>query len=255
MKTSNLNLLYMHLNDSERYLISHGISLLDFYQSMTTPPSLLLLQHPFEGAELHLRTLLHYIEQDQFFDVIDESDHRLGDISCLDFDGVDALEELEGQEIAELLYFSHLKRPLRSAFFQKLNNRYAYLSHDDGWFNKIYFQQLDDFYELASSLITKKIKAGNKQKRFSLFRKSTVLEGFDLSTLESLFDLWQKGAVMDFNTVLSSKGKNEIPVYVIGDYWNMDEMLEAYRRIKKTPDLFIRVNRKEKRWMINGAKP
>ena len=44
-----------------------------------------------------------------------------------------------------------LKNYLRPPFYSYLGNRYVYLAHDDGWYNKTYYRDLNDFYNLLST--------------------------------------------------------------------------------------------------------
>ena len=67
------------------------------------------------------------------------------------------LNELTGQEIAELLYLGHQKQHLKLPFYNKLGNRFVYLAHDDGFFNKTYYRSFKDFFHFLSEAISDKL--------------------------------------------------------------------------------------------------
>src|SRR5699024_6941087 len=102
-------------------------------------PNLLLLKHQFDQAHFNLRTGLEYVDQERLAKLQTEDVYSYGDFCWLDFEEDINLEQLEGQEIAELLYMGHFKDHLHLPFYEKLNNQFVYLAHDDGWYNKVYY--------------------------------------------------------------------------------------------------------------------
>ncbi len=86
---------------------------------------------------------------------IDEFD----EFCWVDFDDASDLDELEPKEIAELLYLAHKKEPLARTFFPLLKNRFVYFSHDDGWYNKVYYRRIADFVGMLSKVIPYKLGA------------------------------------------------------------------------------------------------
>lgn len=251
MKQLDSDLFYMQMNKSEQYVLSHGITFTDFIKSMNNPiESVLLLEHKFDDVQLHLRSLFNYIEHEKIQDLIKEDVSSYGEFSWVDFDDIEALDELDGQEIAELLFLNHMKHPLRSAFFQKLNNRFVYLAHDDGWINKTYYRNLDDFYGVLRYIIMNVMKREQKHKGFMFFKKTSKPEPIDFSSLKNLSGLLYEGCVIDTEKVKSSRAKFEIPFYKLGTYWNMDEMKDAYENMKRNPDIVVTYNLKEKRWTL-----
>lgn len=251
VKQMETNILYIKMNRTEHHVLSHGITFSDLFNSVPNPiQSVLLLQHKFEDVSLHLRSYFHYIEEDKIKDLAEEDVSRYGEFSWVDFDNLEALDELEDQEIAELLFMHHMKHPLKSPFFQRMNNRFVYLAQDDGWFNKTYYRNLDDFYDVLALLIMKMVEKENKHKRMLFFKKTVNVEPIDKNTLQELSVLLCEGCAIDTEKVNASRAKFEIPIYSVGDYWNMDEMREAYENAKKKPDVVLIYNKKEKKWAI-----
>jgi hypothetical protein len=40
--------------------------------------------------------------------------------------------------MTEILYLPHFGKSLITPFFNRINNNFVYLAHDDGWFCKLY---------------------------------------------------------------------------------------------------------------------
>ena len=109
-----------------------------------------------------MHTLLEYCPEERINKLAAEDVYGYGNFCWIDFIEEEVLNELTGQEIAELLFLGHQKQHLKSPFYNKLGNRFVYLAHDDGWLNKTYYRSFKDFFHLLSEVIATKleIKAG-----------------------------------------------------------------------------------------------
>ena len=67
-----------------------------------------------------------------------------------------AAAQLDRQQVAEILFLAHMGEPIESPFFAPLGNRFAYLSHDDGWYGKLYCRDMGEFMSVLWKKLTGK---------------------------------------------------------------------------------------------------
>ena len=111
------DLVYVHLNQADQYVLSYGIEFAEFAAAFSGSLNhLLLLKHRFEDADFNMHTLLEYCPEERINNLAAEDVYGYGDFCWIDFSEEDLLNELTGQEIAELLYLGHQKQHLKYAF-------------------------------------------------------------------------------------------------------------------------------------------
>jgi hypothetical protein len=249
MKQLDTNVIYLHVNYSEQFVLSNGISFGEFVASLPTDiHQVLLLKHQFEDTEVHMHTLLDYVKKDPFYQLAQEDVASYGDFCWVDFEEIEGADVLDGQEIAELLYLGHMKKHLRLPFFQKLNNRYVYLSHDDRYWTKVYYRYFEDFYHILGAVIGRRL-SGTKLERSFLRLKKKHYPPIPKEFLYPFMDYLKEGMVISFDHVQFSRTKIELPVWIAGDFLNMDEMLEHFQKIaKREVDGKIVFDRKTREW-------
>ncbi|GIN86553.1 oxalate:formate antiporter [Heyndrickxia sporothermodurans] len=247
-RIANRGIIYAHMNAVDHYVISYGIEFHEFCQAFSDLSNLLLLRHKFEDGNFNLHTLLDYVESESIQRIIEDDVYSYGDFCWLDFDDEEALNRLDGQEIAELLYLSHIKTHLRLPFYRKLNNRFAYLSHDDGWFNKIYYRTFDDFYTALGVSISSKLNEKGEKTFFGLKKKKEI-PFIPIEILYPFIEEMKEGMIISIERAVHTRTTVEIPIWVIGDYYDMDEMLDEYEFLNSRPlDGKIVFDRKAKEW-------
>jgi hypothetical protein len=256
MKSEIKDILYVHLQDSERFVISYGMNFWEFGYSLPAPlGNLLLLKHKYEDGNFNMNTLLDFVPKDDVARLLKEEVWQYGDFCWIDFEEETGLDDLEGQEIAELLYLSHCKTHLRPPFYRKMNNEYVYLAHDDGWFNKIYYRSLDTYFNLLGNLLPTKMESLRVERTWLGLRKKSEYPPIPLEVLKRFSDLMEEGIVFSFNQVQQSRSRLEIPAWVVGDFADMDDMIEGYKDVKhKDPSALIIYQRKTKEWTITLKK-
>ncbi|MFK9120479.1 hypothetical protein ACJEBK_27030 [Peribacillus frigoritolerans] len=250
MKNDSNDILYMYMQASERFVLFNGLNFREFVNSLPyTLDSILLLKHQFDGGEYNLNVLLESASSEAIAKLVKENVRAYGDFCWIDFEEAEGLDELDGREIAELLYLGHAKNHLDPPFFRKLNNQFVYLAQDDGWFNKIYFRSLSTYYMMLGSLIPLKLEPLKVERTWLGIRKKKELTAIPAEIIASLAHILAEGLVFSFRDVKYTRTKIEIPAWVVGDYLNMDEMHDSFSdRDSKEPDAFIIFNRKEKIW-------
>ncbi|MDG0795069.1 hypothetical protein OMP38_32760 [Cohnella ginsengisoli] len=137
----------------------------------------------------------------------------------MDFAEAPALDQLEPQEKAELLYLGHYKQPLKSPFFDKLRNQFTYLAHDDGWFNKVFYKDARLYADMLTRLVANRLKP----------------YGIDVPPLgqdvgERLTAFAKNGVLIESSRVVKSHADVEIPLHVIGKFMDYDDL---YNNIEK----------------------
>lgn len=243
-------LIYIHLNAVHQYTMSYGIEFREFVKCLPKElNNVLLLKHNFDYSDFNMHTLLDYVEKDNLDRLLKEDVYEYGDFCWLDFEDTDGLNELEGQEIAELLYLGHSKQHLSGPFYSKLNNRYVYLSHDDGWFNKTYYRFLTDFYYMLGHVIALKMSHIRGEKGLFNLKRGREFPSVPRDVIASFKDKMKEGMVISISRANQTRHKIEIPVWVIGDYINMDEMVDDYLdKTGETPDGQLVYDKKMREW-------
>ncbi|MGD6878925.1 hypothetical protein [Bacillus infantis] len=231
---SSRDLIYVHLNEQENYVMSYGIEFEEFARSLSdVMANLLLLKHGFDDGELNRHTLLEYVPYEKLNKLLSDDVYNYGDFCWIDFEELDGLNELPGQTIAELLYLGHLKEHLKAPFYNYLGNRFVYLAHDDGWYNKTYYRDMADFYRLLSQLIPEKLSEIKPEKSLLGLRKKGSFPPVPQEAISYMKDMMREGAVISIRQTDQNRARIEIPIWVIGDFANMDDMYEEYESIAK----------------------
>ncbi|RFU67396.1 hypothetical protein D0469_15110 [Peribacillus saganii] len=252
MKYGTREILYLHLQASERFVLSYGMTFREFTYSLNHPlQNILLLKAKSEDAEFNMNTLLDFIPRENVAKLVKDDINNSGDFCWIDFDEEIGLDELDGPEIAELLYLGHCKNHLNPPFYGKLNNQFVYLAHDDGWFNKVYYRSIDSFYGIVGNLFTLKLELLKLDRTWLGIRKKNEYTQVPSDVLVMLSRLMQEGAVFSFAGIQQNRNRLEIPIWVVGDYLNMDDMLDAFDDIKKQPAAAkLTYQRKSQEWSV-----
>ena len=247
------DLIYIHLNQTDQYVLSYGIEFEEFVSAFSgTLNNLLLLKHRFDGSDLNMHTLLQFCPQERIHKLAAEDVNGYGNFCWIDFLEEELLNELTGQEIAELLYLGHQKHHLKTPFYNKLGNRFVYLAHDDGWYNKVYYRSFKDFFQLLSEVIADKLSELKPEKTLLGIRKKRIYPQVNKEILLSLTPFIKEGICISLKDAEHQRGRIEIPIWVIGDFDNMDDMYDEYRQISKRPyHAKMIFDKKTKEWKLN----
>ncbi|MFJ8268598.1 hypothetical protein [Peribacillus asahii] len=252
MKHEIREILYMHVQASERFVISNGMSFWEFVNSLEKPlQHLLLLKHDYSDTQFNLNVALDYVPSEGVAKFIKQDVRAYGEFCWIDFQEEDSLDELSGMELAELLYLGHMKHHLKQPFFSKLHNQFVYLSQDDGWFSKIYYRSLPMYYKMLGSLISLKLEGLKTDRTWFGLRKKRDLPIIPVEVLEKLSAMLSEGVVFSLKHAIETRVKMEIPIWVVGDFMNMDDMLDHYHELQKQEaDAYITFLWKTKEWSI-----
>jgi hypothetical protein len=248
------DIIYIHINEREQYTITYGIEFVEFAQSLLEKfNNLLLLKHNFDDGEFNMHTLHEFVPKERLNKLMADDVYGYGNFCWIDFEEEEALNELPSQTIAELLYLGHLKEHLKLPFYNHLSNRYVYLAHDDGWFNKTYYRDFSDLYQMLGEVIPEKMSQTKIEKTLLGLKKKRTYPSISNDILRLLKPLMREGALISIKDIDQNRMRIEIPIWSIGDFSNMDDMYEEYETIVKEPcDAKLVFDKKTREWKIYG---
>jgi hypothetical protein len=257
LKKNNSNqrdLVYVHLNESEQYVLSYGIEFKEFAQSLSDYiNNVLLLKHHFDDGDFNMHTLLEYVQKERLNKLVKDDVYGYGDFCWIDFEEEEALNELSGQELAELLYLGHTKDDLKLPFYQRLGNRFVYLAHDDGWWNKVYYRNMRDFYRMLGDALASKMTDTKFEKNLLGIRKKRNFPAVHMELLLNMKTIMKEGILISIHDTEQTRTSVEVPVWILGDFDNMDDMYEEYEKVVKGKyDAKLVFDKKTREWRLHS---
>lgn len=255
MKKNNSNgraVVYVHLNETKQYVLSYGIEFAEFTESLSDLINqILLLKHHFDDGDFNRHSLLEFVPNERLKKLVKDDVYGYGDFCWVDFEEEEGLNELTGQELAELLYLGHMKDHLKPPFYQKLRNRFVYLAHDDGWWNKIYYRNMMDFYRMLGDTLVSKLTESKTEKNLLGLKKKRVLSPLPIELLLKMKTMMREGILISIYDSVQSRTSIEVPIWILGDFDNMDDMYEDYEKlVKGSPDAKFIYDKKKTEWKL-----
>ncbi|BBI35099.1 oxalate:formate antiporter [Cohnella abietis] len=236
------DVVYMIYSEEERSITASGIEFNEFVDSLTMGlNNVLLLSSGYTGADFHSGVGLDFVKRENLHKLYKENIHSYGDFCWIDFDELASLDKLEPQEKAELLYLGHYKKVLGSLFFEKLNNQFVYLAHDDGWYSKVFYKNKQDQLDIFRHLFPGKLK---------IYKRN--VEPMSLEVGGQLVSFAKEGLLIDFSKTIKSRTGLEIPLNVIGKIKNFDDVYNNMERHKARAKSEHWLKYKESQWVIKS---
>lgn len=142
------------MNNKKMYIVINensaeytGIPFKSFFNALKKPlENILIIKSEYVGEKnykgfeiIEGSNSIKQFSQDNYF--------RYGDFCFVDYSS-NAEIHLKDQDIAELLFASHTFRLLGNLAFEGLKNRFLYLAHDDGFYCKLFFQNVNDVVDI-----------------------------------------------------------------------------------------------------------
>ncbi len=208
-------LFYLHTNTADKHVVCHGVDFKGFLGMLEKPLSnILLVKHGYNGKNYHSQSGFKYVSGAEIDKLKADNISRYGDFCWVDFEDEFAPDQLTRLDIAELLYFGHKRRPFSSPVFMRLQNRFAYWSHDDGWYTRIYFADGGEMRSFISSAVSAAANTKN-------------LTGGKLppETAKEMVGLSENGLLIDGGELYDAGDLYVLPFYVVGKMSNMDDLL------------------------------
>lgn len=213
------DLVYLDYDKSIKRLISYGIEFKEFMSSLDKRPNNILVLQGYYGTRFDFTTMREYCLEEDIDEFMEESVYDYGNFAWIDFDDYEGLKSMSKQEVAELYYLGNKWFPVNDTYFDKLNNRFVYCAHDDGWVNHTYYHQEDDLKAVISRVLIGKIKG---------------IYNIDVDEMQEVIDdilaLANDGIAIDIMRLsYDDNDRILIPVYKVGHFKDMDAMYDVAR--------------------------
>jgi len=237
-ETNKVIRVYLKTNPEQHEAVLSGIRFVEFIECVPKIENIMLLKGGFLAKKNWQKFEL--VEgHDQLSQLMLEDVCNYGDFCFVDYANATSIEQIDDEQIAELLYLSHMFKPLKSPFFESLQNKYAYLAHDDGFYCKLYCKQ----QQLLVSIVVKKLE---RSVRVALGDNASPLPE---SLSEEIFKYSQEGILAELDLSTIKKGiikKNDtaerllLKLYTVGEYNDMDLLFNNFEKIR--PQAFFEVD-------------
>ncbi len=206
------NFVYLSLEPVTNMIYSLGISPADFLNGVPAIPNQLLLLNAESASDAEinphtrLQTLTGQTQIRRY--LLGKHEHP---VKWLDYTHGDDLDFLLPNEIAELLYLAHMDTHIRTPFYAKLQNDYAYLTLRDGFY-KTYYRHLSSFDHVLEVSIKRHLRAmHNNRWVFRPLAISDVPQEILLQLIQGLAD----GMIIAFDQLVERHRIYVIPVRTI----------------------------------------
>ncbi len=233
MYTHNLVYINFRFNGDESTVYTTGIPFSEFYSALENKPeNILLLSDWYYKLEYDKFTCCSYCKSNEI-DYFLEKDvvFEIANFHWVDFNSLEKLHRLSPYEVAELYYISNQCRPIKSFYFDKIDNKYFYLSHDDGYSSILWFKQIEEFYSMAGKIICEKI---------SLIY-DLILEPFSCDISKELSKLSKHGIFFKLEDLNADKDNSIlIPIYCADNIEDESKMDGKIRKNIVKPKYYMK---------------
>jgi len=221
--------IYIKTSDENHETIFSGIKFNDFIECTPTPvKNILLLKSGYFGEKRKYNFEL--LEgQGDVKKLMSENIYHYGDFCFVDYSNPDSVREQTREQIAELLYLAHMNEPLKSPFWETLQNNFAYLSHDDGWYCKLYCRNQQD----SASILINKLQ--------NVIQKALCENTFFLPNdlIEKTKEVSKRGLLVKLDTSVQREKAAVVKLYEVGEYHNIDDLFNSIEQEK--PPVFFEI--------------
>jgi hypothetical protein len=242
---------YVYINDNVSGGITYsGIKFHEFYEYLDSKfDNIILLKGDYLGNKrVQNFELLEGREQVELLvKSLKKASNNPGNFHFMDYSQACAISKLTDEEIKDILYLSHIWKPFNSPFIEVLQNRFAYLAHDDDWYCKLYVRDLEDFLDIVIRKIEKYVECElhskhrrkdkkhfqNKERISFLKKLANEIPRIDLLIRQRIFDRRSEGLFIDLNGMQIIENAVIVKTYIIGKFSDMDEMFNNIRQHKE----------------------
>ncbi len=236
------DVFYIYANPIDNYYLYYGMEFKEFVCcNPVRLENILVTDGNYITNNFNRSWLLETANgEDEIIELSKEDIYGLGNFHWIDYDNDIALNECTPEEKAEVLYLSHFGKPIKSPFFSKINNKFVYLAHDDGWFCKLYCSDMSVFAEIIANKI---IYSFSTNKRRKIYPMPEEIKN-------SLLELTKKGLLIDFSSIYRHNQCIGLSYYAIGHYEDMDDMYNNLDRNKHRADIKGYIEHNNKTWKM-----
>ncbi|MGO4937450.1 hypothetical protein ACTQ54_07485 [Fundicoccus sp. Sow4_H7] len=211
--------LYVHYDPVMNYIKTRGIDLkIEDFNNQYVPHNLILaeahLQFGRFDAPTNFKILRGQPEVLQYLETVTKQ--QIHSSNWIDFESIELMHQLTPNEIAEILYLFHSGNPLRSAFFYKLQNNYAFLTLPNG-LNKTYYRYVSHFIPRLQRVLNTKMGQLMNENRSFLFARRTKVAPVPQAIVDQLEHYFLFGLKFDFARAELINKNWQIPLFIIED--------------------------------------
>lgn len=233
--------IYVKASPENNEVVFSGIEFAEFINYLPQPMENLMLITGGSSivlAETNLERGLELFEGHNLIGKLTKQNiYNLGNFCFVDYASASNTNNLSEEQIAELLYLGHMFKPLKSPFFEPLQNRFAYLAHDDGWYCKLYCRNLSEFVPVLLG----KLASHEKLPKPNC---SNVIN-------EHLLQLTISGIFIDLEEINFGKGSADIKIYTVGNFSSIDDILNNLQHIKNNALQINNLHCSKEEWTIS----
>lgn len=219
------DVFYINANFNENYFIYYGMEFKEFIKF--TPialENLLVTDGNYITNSFNRSWFLETANgKEEILELSKEDIYGLGNFHWIDYNNETDLNNCTPEEKAEVLYLSHFGKPLKSPFFNRINNNFVYLAHDDGWYCKLYCRDMSVFKDIIANKILDSFSTNKRR----------IIYPMDDDIKSEIFNLTEKGLLIDFSNIYRNNKSIGLSYYTIGHYEDMDEMYNNLERNKR----------------------
>lgn len=219
--------IYANLSPEKNEAVFSGIKFTDFIECTPVSIENILLLSSSDIGEKYCHNFKIFEGMDDIAKLKLKNIYRYGNFNFVDYANTALVSSLTKEQIAELLYLTHMYEPLKSPFFDILQNNYAYLSHDDGWYCKLYCKE----WQTATLILRNKLLKCIQQ------TFSDNVHSLPDGLVEKITELSTRGLLIQLDAE-TQKGKSTqenkfatIKLYEVGEYEEMDKLFNNLENI------------------------
>jgi len=236
------DVFYISANFNENYFIYYGMEFHEFIKyNPISLNNILVTDGNYIANNFNKTWLLETAKgKEEILELSKEDIYGLGNFHWIDYNNEENLNNCTPEEKAEILYLSHFGKPLKSPFFERINNNFVYLAHDDGWYCKLYCKDMSVFKEIIANKIIAGFSTNKRRKIYPM----------DEDIKYQILELTKEGLLIDFSDIYRGNKCISLNYYTIGHYEDMDEMYNNLERNKKKAKIKGSMEHKNKTWKI-----
>ncbi len=236
------DVFYINANFHENYFIYYGMEFQEFTRySPISLENILVVDGNYITNSFNTSWILETANgKEDILELSKEDIYGLGNFHWIDYNNEFDLNSCTPEERAEILYLSHFGKPLNTPFFNRINNNYVYLAHDDGWFCKLYCRDILFYREIIANKIIGSLSTNKRRKIYPM----------DDDTKNQIFELTKKGLLIDFSNIYMDNVGIGVNYYTIGQYEDMDDMYNNLERNKQRSSIRGSIEHRKKKWQV-----